>query len=75
MMTAERLAISLDPDLSARIRDVAGAAGASISAWMADAAERKLRAIAARAALADYEAEFGEISDAEVERVRKAWAL
>lgn len=74
-MSAERLAISLDPGLSARIRELAEASGSSISAWMADAAERKLKATAARAALADYEAEFGVISDEEVERVRRAWQL
>lgn len=74
-MTAERLAISLDPRLSARIREMVADSGSSISAWMADAAERKLRAIAARAALADYEAEFGEIPEAEVERIRREWQL
>jgi hypothetical protein len=74
-MTAERLAISLDPRLSARIREVVEASGSSISAWMADAAERKLKATAARAALAEYEVEFGTISDAEVERVRREWHL
>jgi hypothetical protein len=42
---------------------------------MADAAERKLKSLAARAALAEYEAEFGEISEAEVERVRRLWSL
>ena len=74
-MAAERLAISLDPRLSARIRHVVEASGGSISAWMADAAERKLRATAARAALADYEAEFGEIPEAEVEQIRREWQL
>ena len=39
------------------------------------AAERKLRATAARAALAEYEAEFGTISEAEVARVRREWHL
>jgi hypothetical protein len=75
VVTAERLAISLDPELGARIREVAEATGSSISAWMADAAQRKLKATAARAALAEYEAEFGVIPDAEVERVRRAWHL
>jgi hypothetical protein len=74
-MTAERLAISVDPLLSARIRAMADASGASVSAWIADAAERKLKAIAARAALAEYEQEFGTITDEEVELLRREWQL
>ena len=75
IMTTERLAISVDPRLSAQIRELADASGSSISAWMADAAERKVRSTARRAALAEYEAEFGEISEAEVEHVRRTWQL
>jgi hypothetical protein len=72
-MATERLAISLDPALSDEIRSCAEASGDTISAWLADAARRKIRAVAARAALADYEAEFGVISEEEVEQMRRKW--
>lgn len=72
-MATERLAISLDPSLSDEIRNCARASGDTISAWLADAAKRKIRAIAGRAALADYEAEFGVIPDEEVEAMRRKW--
>ena len=41
-MTIARLAISVDTDLADRIRDAAE--GGTVSGWLADAAERKLRA-------------------------------
>jgi hypothetical protein len=41
-MTTARLAISVESELAERIRDAAE--GSTVSDWLADAAERKLRA-------------------------------
>lgn len=72
-MAVEKLAISFPPDLLARVREDAEAQGESISAWLVDAASRKLRAAAARAALETYEAEQGGISEAAMSEVRARW--
>ncbi len=72
-MTAAKVAISLDEQLLEEIRACTQASGQSLSGWLSDAARRKLRAAAAHAALESYEAEFGEIGEAEVEAVRLRW--
>ncbi len=72
-MPVEKFAVSFDPDLAAEVRAHAEAEGESLSGWLADAAARKLRRAAARAVLTDYEAEHGEITDAELAQVRGQW--
>lgn len=68
-MTVSRLAISLDADLAERIRDAAGPG--TISGWLADAAERKLRAQGLAEVVAAWEGEHGAFTDAEVRRARR----
>ena len=71
-MTVARLAISLDADLE---RDVRRAAGKeSISAWIADAARKKLRSEGLLRAVEDWEAEHGELDPAEVAAAKKKLA-
>jgi hypothetical protein len=61
-MAVRKIAISLDPTLAAEVAALAGAEGSSVSAWLADAARRKVRQLAAREALELYEAEFGALT-------------
>ena len=51
-MTTARLAISVEADLADRIREAAD--GGTVSGWLADAAERKLRAQGMSEVVADW---------------------
>jgi hypothetical protein len=62
-MTVERIAISLDPELAKAIRKAAGKQ--TTSAWLADAAIRKLKSQGLLRVVRDWEAEHGPITDAE----------
>lgn len=72
-MPVEKLAISVDPDLASSIRALADASGDSVSGWLADAARRKMRDIAAISALKEFEKEFGAISAEELEAAANLW--
>lgn len=72
-MAVEKFAVSFPPELLAQIRSDAETHGESLSGWLLDAAARKLRAIAARAALESFEAQHGEISEEELAEVRAQW--
>jgi hypothetical protein len=69
-MTVERFAISFDEQLARRVRRAAKSQ-ASMSAWLADAAERKLRALGLQQIVREWEQEHGEISDAELTNIKK----
>jgi hypothetical protein len=68
-MTTSRLAISLDAELAEQIRAAAG--GGTVSGWLADAAERKLRAQGLREVVRAWEQEHGDVTDAERRRARR----
>src|SRR5829696_119629 len=68
-MATAKVALALEEELLAAIRECVGTSEESLSRGLADAANRKLRTIAARAALQDYEQEFGPISQEEIEAV------
>jgi len=72
-MAVEKLAVSLDPELAALVRTLAESSGESVSGWLADAARRKIRNLAARVALMNYEEEFGAITPKEIAAARKLW--
>ena len=72
-MTTARLAISVDAELADRIREAAD--GGTVSGWLADAAERKLRAQGLSEVVADWEAEHGAFSAAERRRARRDLGL
>jgi len=63
-MTVERFAISFDRDLARAVRRAAGKE--PTSAWLADAARRKLRAEGLLRVVAEWEETHGEITDAEL---------
>lgn len=63
-----KIAITVQPDVH---RDVAAAAqGVSVSAWMTDAARRALKIREGLAAVAEWEAEHGALTDEELEQAR-----
>ena len=72
-MAAHKIAVSLPADLVEDVREDARAAGLTVSGWLADAAARKLRRKQARALLAEFEAEHGELSAEELAEARKRW--
>jgi hypothetical protein len=68
-MTVARIAISLDPELARRVRRAAGRQ--STSAWLADAALRKLQSQGLLAVVEDWERKHGTLTDAELAAVRR----
>lgn len=69
MANVRKIAISLPSDLAAAIAAAAQREHTSVSGWIAEAAARRLRRRSAIQALKEYEAEFGEISENELEAV------
>lgn len=69
-MTVARIAISLDAELAKALRKAAK--GEALSTWIADAARRKLRAEGLTRLIGDWEAEHGELTQAELEVAAKA---
>ena len=68
-MTVARLAISVDTELAEQIRDAAD--GGTVSGWLADAAERKLRAQGLEGVVSEWEAEHGAFTAAERRQARR----
>jgi hypothetical protein len=68
-MTTARLAVSLDAELADQIRDAAR--GTTVSGWLADAAERKLRAEGLREAVVGWQDDHGALTEAERRRARR----
>jgi hypothetical protein len=66
-----KLAITVDPDVHAQVIAAAEADGLSVSAWMTAAARRELRLRDGLAAVAEWEAEHGELTGEEVETARR----
>ncbi len=72
-MGVRKIAVSLPEQLEQAVRRDARGAGTTVSSWLADAATRKLRRKHARAALAEFEARHGEITEAESAEARRRW--
>lgn len=68
-MTVARLAISLDAELARAVRMAAGRQ--PTSAWLAEAAEQRLRTEGLRRAVAVYEERHGAFTEAELEDVAR----
>ena len=68
-MTVARFAISFDEELARAVRRAAGEE--PMSAWLADAARRKLRAEGLLRAVGEWEKEHGELGEAELLAVRR----
>ncbi len=61
-----KLAITVDADVHERVLDAAAEEGVSVSAWMTDAARRALLIRDGLAAVAEWEAHHGALTDAEM---------
>lgn len=66
-----KLAITVDPDVHEKVIEAATSDGISVSAWMTNAARHALLARDGLAAVAEWEAEHGEFSDAELTAARR----
>ncbi|MGI8517740.1 MAG: hypothetical protein ACR2ME_05285 [Acidimicrobiia bacterium] len=66
-----KLAITVDPEVYAQVIDAAADEGVSVSAWMTRAARRALLVRDGLAALAEWEAEHGALTDAEMAAARQ----
>ncbi len=66
----ERLTVSLPAQLSRALRAAAEEEQVSVSRWVADSVRDRLLLRRMKAYIADYEAEFGEISDEEMAQAR-----
>ncbi len=65
-MSVERLTVSLDAELAAAIRNAADEDSLNTSAWLADAARRRLAARGLADVIADWEAVHGEFTSDEL---------
>lgn len=74
-MPAAKPSISLDPELRDQIEAAAASAGVSFSAWLADAARQRLRKERVLGLIAEWEAEHGEFTEAEIAAVRAELGL
>lgn len=66
-----KLAITVDPDVHEQVVVAAADAGVSVSAWMTNAARRALVVREGLRAVAEWEAEHGAFTDAELTAARK----
>lgn len=69
-MATRKLSITLPAELADDVERLARERGLAVSAWLAEAAQEARRHHAALAAIADYEAEFGHFSQAELDQAR-----
>ena len=70
-----KLAITVDPDVHERVLAAAREEGVSVSAWMTQAARRALTVRAGLAGVAEWEAEHGALSNAELDAARARLGL
>jgi hypothetical protein len=68
---ATKLAITMDADVHARVLRAAEAEGSNLSAWLTAAAKQVLRVRDGLAAVAEWEAEHGPLTDAELGAARQ----
>ena len=66
-----KLAITIPPDVHERVVEAAARLGVSVSAWLTDAARLALKVRDGLAAVAEWEAEHGALTDAELKAARR----
>ena len=69
-----KLAITIAPDVHAQVLAEAARRGVSVSAWMTDAARLALKIRDGLAAVAEWEAEHGAFTEAELKAARQRLA-
>jgi hypothetical protein len=65
-----KLAITVDPDVHQQVVEAAAAEGVSVSSWMTAAARRALKVRDGLTAVAEWEAEHGSLTAAELAEAR-----
>jgi hypothetical protein len=65
-MTVDRLSVTVDPKVAREVRHAASDRGISVSSWVAEAIEARLRSHRLREALDAWEAEDGPLSEQEL---------
>ena len=65
-----KLAITVDPDVHRRVVDAAAEDDVSVSAWMTEAARSALAVRDGLAAIAEWEAEHGALTETELAQAR-----
>jgi hypothetical protein len=66
----DKMSISMDPELGDAVRLAAERAGASVSAWLADAAAARIRKQALAEFLSAWQAKHGKITATELAKAR-----
>ena len=66
-----KLAITVDSDVHGQVLTAAAAEGLSVSAWMTEAARQALRRRDGLAAVAEWEAQHGQLTEHELEQARR----
>ena len=69
-----KLAVTVDADVHAKVLDAAAAEGTSVSAWITAAARRALLVKDGLAAVAEWEAQHGALTEAEMRSARQRLA-
>lgn len=69
-MSVERVTVSLESELAADVREAAAADAQNTSAWLADAARRRLATRGLRDVVAEWEATYGAFTDRELADAR-----
>src|SRR5262249_61199937 len=72
-VAVEKVSLSFEPELARRAREAAEASGRSLSAFVAEAVEYRLKLEAGRRLLEEGEAEHGAISEKERAGGRARW--
>lgn len=70
VMAVERLTVSLESELAIAVREAADADEQNVSAWLADAARRRLANRGLRDVVAAWEREHGAFSNEELAAAR-----
>lgn len=70
-MSVERLTVSLESELAAAVREAAGEDALNMSAWLADAARRRLATRGLTDVIAEWEALHGSFTQAELDHARQ----
>ena len=68
-MAVEKLSISVDEDVAELVREAAAKEGVTVSAWITNAAQDRLRNLLLGQFLDDLFEEIGEMTDEEEERL------
>lgn len=69
-----KLAITIAPDVHEQVLADAARRGVSVSAWMTDAARLALKVREGLAAVAEWEAEHGALTESELDAARRRLA-